>query len=57
MEEINNSEMLRVHKRFKDRVEKFINDFLKEKGIQLSTTQATKIIDDKIQKQGGLKTD
>jgi len=49
------SAMLRVYITFKKRVEKFIEDFEREKGVSISTTQATKIIDDKIDRQGGLK--
>lgn len=52
--EKNNSEVLRVHKNFKKRVDKFIEDHFKIRGIVISTTQATKIIDDKIQSKGGL---
>jgi hypothetical protein len=48
------SKMLRVHKNFKERVERFIEDFEKVNGIKISTTLATKIIDDKIENLGGL---
>lgn len=48
------SENFRCHKDFIKRVEKFIEDYEKEIGVKISTTQATKIIDIKIEKKGGL---
>lgn len=46
---------MNVDSTFKKRVDKFIKDFEEEKGVKLSYTQATKIIDTKIEKIGGLK--
>jgi len=46
--------MLRVHVNFKRRLERFIKEFERMHGIKLSTTKATKILDDKIEKSGGL---
>jgi len=49
-----NSAPMRVHINLKKRIGKFIQDFEKEFGINISETQATKILDDKIGKTGGL---
>lgn len=49
------SDMMRVHLHFKERVLKFIDEFYNQNGVLISTTQATKIIDEKIERQGGLK--
>jgi len=49
-----NSSAMRVHINFKKRVEKFIEEFLAEKGVEITPVQATKIIDDKIKQKGGL---
>jgi hypothetical protein len=48
---------MRVHKNFYDRVTEFIKEFKKIHGISISTTSATKIIDDKINQIGGLIVD
>jgi len=45
---------LRVHINFAERVKRFQADFLEKNGIEITTTQATKIINDKITKKGGL---
>ena len=46
---------INVDKKFKKRIDNFIEIFEKEKGIRLSSSQATKIIDMKIENIGGLK--
>lgn len=48
------SEIMRVNCKFKKRILKFIEDFQKKNGVKISETQATKILDAKIEKQGGL---
>lgn len=48
------SKMMRVHKNFYERVIKFITDFEENVGVSISTTNATKIIDEKIESKGGL---
>ena len=48
------SEMIRVHINFKKRINRFVNEFRKKHGIELSTTSATKLIDEKIELAGGL---
>ena len=47
--------LINVNKDFKKIVDDFLNEFEKEKGIRLSYSQATKIIEIKIKKIGGLK--
>lgn len=47
--------LINVHRDFKKRIDNFLDEFEKEKGIRLSYSQATKIIDVKIGKIGGLK--
>lgn len=49
-----NSKIMRVHPFFYDRIENFIKDFKKIKDIKISTTTATRILNEKIKKQGGL---
>jgi len=49
------SNILRVHIKFKKRIELFMIRYEREKGIPISSTQATKLVDDKIEKLGGLK--
>lgn len=46
--------VIRVHPNFLKRIDDFIGKFDEKHGITLSYSQATKIIDDKIGKQGGL---
>jgi hypothetical protein len=50
----NNSATLRVHNNFKKRVMNFIKEYEKINNIKISTTNATKLIDDKIENAGGL---
>jgi len=44
-----------VHENFRKRVEDFIKEFRERVGIKISTTEATKLIDEKIKGKGGLK--
>ena len=46
---------IRIDINFKKRIKNFIDLFEKEKGVRLSFSQATKIIDTKIENIGGLK--
>lgn len=48
------SECLRVHILFYDMVAKYMYEFKKKNGYKISTTNATKIIHDKIISLGGL---
>jgi len=48
------SEMIRVHISFKKRINRFILEFEKKHRIKLSTTSATKLINEKIEEAGGL---
>jgi len=47
--------MMRVHISLKKRIEKFVKEFNEIHGTNISITQGTKILDDKISKAGGLR--
>jgi len=47
--------IMRVHQNFYNRIINFIDKFEEKHGIKISTYQATKILDDKIERQGGLR--
>lgn len=49
------SEMMRVHLDFKKIVDDCILLYLEKMDLNISTTQATKIISNKIKKMGGIK--
>lgn len=49
-----NSIMLRVHVNFKKRVINFIKEYERINRIKISSTNATKLIDEKIENAGGL---
>jgi hypothetical protein len=45
---------IKVDGEFYEMIEKFINDFDKKLGVEISITKASKIISDKIKNAGGL---
>ncbi|MBD3252880.1 hypothetical protein GF386_04060 [Candidatus Pacearchaeota archaeon] len=48
------SNIMRIHISLINRINDFIERFEKKHGVSLTSTQATKIIDDKIEKIGGI---
>lgn len=48
---------MRVHHTFKKRIRDFILDFNEKHNVRISTEEATKIIDLKIESLGGLTVD
>jgi len=47
--------IMRVHISFKKRVDKFIKVFKEKNNLEISTTDATRLINEKIDDVGGLK--
>ena len=51
---MSDSTMMRVHISFKNRIDKYLEDFEKQIGIKITAVQATRKLEEKIKLQGGL---